>query len=151
MNRLVCSICWISNCDCKDKTEEITNIQPFIEISDKIRMIYNVDDEGLHYLETAYRQLENNSVSINSANVSALDIIESVFLCLHLVKKLTLSVILFYVISAVYFCVGALCWILSKKYVSPIQLAIQYLYITIFVTFIFLFESKLKNLCLVQA
>ncbi len=30
MKRLVCRSCWISNCDCKDKTEEVTNIQPFI-------------------------------------------------------------------------------------------------------------------------
>ena len=77
LGRLVCGDCLIANCDCKNKNIEVSNVQPFLRISESVRILYNVDEEDYQYLESSYAQLKYGHLCINSQHTSALNMVES--------------------------------------------------------------------------
>jgi hypothetical protein len=80
-------------------------------VSSKIKIAYNVNEENLKVLESAFRQLQHEPICISSANQSAFDIAESIFFCLKFVEGLKRSVLLYYAVAIANFMVPILFWV----------------------------------------
>ena len=68
LGRLVCGDCLIANCDCKNKSIAVSNVQPFLTITDHVRIIYNMSDEDYQYLESSCSQLKYGSLHLKPQN-----------------------------------------------------------------------------------
>lgn len=110
LGRLVCQDCLIANCDCRNKTLTVSNVQPFLAISDSAKVVYNVGIEDYQYLESSCAQLRYGYISINSQNSSALPNIEALNETLLFVEGLKRNLILFYFVPLFFFCPQIIFW-----------------------------------------
>lgn len=99
-------------------------MQPFLKISDSVRIIYNMDENDYQYLESSYAQLKYGHLCINSQDSSALNIVESLNEVIIFVEGLKRAIPLFYMIPLLCFCPQFIFWLRGIEILPPRQMGL---------------------------